>query len=92
MSAARVSRAQQQRARLKIAQAKLESEIENERDEFLEQAATIERTYLQATAARKKFIKDFLAVDPKQRLAQVNEVAARMGLSTKRLYQIKDLK
>jgi hypothetical protein len=92
MSAARVSRAQQQRARLKIVQAQLAVEVESEHDEFLERAAQIERTYLDAVAARKKFIKDFLATDPKQRPAQVNEVAASMGLSTKRLYQIKDLK
>jgi ABC-type tungstate transport system permease subunit len=92
MSAARVSRAQQQRARLKIVQAQLKEAVESDHDEFLAHAAQIEDTYLDATAARKKFVKDFLAVDPKERPAQVNEVAAAMGLSTKRLYQIKDLK
>lgn len=77
---------------MRVVQAQLKEAVESEHDEILEHAAQIERTYLEAVAARKKFIKDFLAIDPKQRTAQVNEIANAMGLSTKRLYQIKDLK
>jgi hypothetical protein len=92
MSAARVSRAQQQRARLKVVQAQLHQAVETERDEFLERAAQVERSYLDAVAARKKFVKDFLGIEPKDRPAQVNEVAEAMGLSRARLHQIRDLK
>lgn len=92
MSAARVSRAQQHRSRLKIVQAQLQEAVETEHDEFLNRAAQVERAYLDAAAARKKFVKDFLATDPKDRLAMVAEVADAMGLSRARLHQIKDLK
>lgn len=88
MSAARVSRAQQQRVRLKVAQANLKAVVETERDEFLKEAAEVEQAYLQATAARKKFVKSFLAAAQDDRPAMVLEVAAAMGLSKQRLYQI----
>lgn len=92
MSAARVSRAQQQRARLKVVQEQLKEAVDSERAAFLEHCAQTERTYLDAVAARKKLIKDFLATDPKDRPAQVNEVASAMGLSRQRLNQINALK
>jgi len=88
MSAARVSRAQQQRARLKLAEANYKAAVTDEHDEFLREAAEIEREYLRVVARRKKFVKDFLAIPQDDRPAMVLEVAGAMGLSKARLYQI----
>jgi hypothetical protein len=92
MSAARVSRAQQQRARLKIVEEQLKEAVDSERAAFLEHCAQVERDYLHAVAVRKQLIKDYFATDPKDRPAQVNEVAASMGLSRQRINQINALK
>jgi hypothetical protein len=88
MSAARVSRAQQQRARIKVAQANLKAVVEDERDAFLQEAAQVEHDYLEVVARRKKFVKDFLDIAQHHRPAMVMELANAMGLSKQRLYQI----
>ena len=92
MTAARKPRPQQLRARLKAVNAQLEQSIENERVTMLQRASEVEQEYLRAEAARKAFVKEFFALAPADRGAEVTELAAAMGLSTQRLYQIKNSK
>lgn len=91
MSAARVSRAQQLRTRLKAINRELPEAETAERALILEQAAKVERDYLQAERERKRFVKAFLATPASERTVEVLELAEAMGLSKARLYQINKL-
>lgn len=88
MSAARVSRSQQLRTRLRNAQAELKEVQEGEHEEILRQLTEAERDYIKAVTHRKNLIKRVLAMPPGTERPELKRIMQATGLSKARLYQI----
>lgn len=87
MSAARVSRSQQLRTRLKATQAELREVQVGEHEEILRDLAQNEQEYIKAVTKRKNRIKQVLAMQPGDR-PTLRRIMEATGLSKARLYQI----
>jgi len=87
MSAARVSRSQQLRARLKATQAELKEVQTGEHEEILRELTENEQEYIRIVTRRKAAIKRVLAMTPGVR-PTVQRIMQATGLSKARLYQI----
>ncbi len=87
MSAARVSRSEQLRARLKATQVELKAAEAGEHEEILRQLTEAERDYIKAVNHRKAMIKRVLAMPPGVR-PEIKKIMQAMGLSKARIYQI----
>lgn len=87
MSAARVSRSQQLRTRLKATQAELKEVQAGEHEEILRELAENEQEYIRIVTRRKAAIKRVLAMTPGER-PTVQRIMQATGLSKARLYQI----
>lgn len=88
MSAARVSRSQQLRARLRTTQAELKEVQEGEREDILRELSEAERDYIKAVNHRKALIKRVLAMEPGESRPTLQRIMQATGLSKARLYQI----
>lgn len=88
MSAARVSRSQQLRTRLKATQAELKEVQDGEQEELLRELSEAERDYIKAVNHRKAVIKRVLAMEPGEQRPTLQRIMQATGLSKARLYQI----
>jgi hypothetical protein len=87
MSAARASRAQQLRTRLKATQAELREVQAGDQEDLVRQLAEAEQQYIKAVNHRKNLIKRVLSMEPGDR-PTLRRMTEATGLSKARLYQI----